>query len=170
MSCKAYMIADLHLGHKKILDFEGGNRSGGMLLSTDEHDDWIIGRINRVVGKRDSLYILGDVAFGRKHLEKLKGIICKDIHFILGNHDTERMSEYEKYGRVHTGLFKYKGTWLSHAPVHADSLRGLKNIHGHIHSGNVMRGVWPFKRKDTRYSCVSVEHSNGLPVAFEDLK
>lgn len=169
MSAKAYMIADLHLGHKKILSFEGENRSGGMLLSVDEHDHWIICRINRAVGKRDSLYLLGDVAFGRKHLKKLEGIICKDIHFILGNHDTERMAEYEKYGRVHTGLLKYKGAWLSHAPVHPDSLRGLRNVHGHIHSGHVMRGIWPFRRKDDRYSCVSVEHCGGIPVAFDQI-
>lgn len=30
-------------------------------------------------------------------------------------------------------LVKYKGFWLSHAPIHPEELRGCKNIHGHCH-------------------------------------
>jgi len=166
MSAKAYMIADLHLGHNKILSFEGHNRCGGNLIDLQDHDDWIIHQINSRVGKRDALYILGDAAFGKKPLQRLKELQCKSIHFILGNHDQERMHVYEEIGRVHSGLYKYKGAWLSHAPIHPDSLRGMDNIHGHIHSDIVK---YQDGSPDLRYHCVSVEHCNGTPVAFESL-
>jgi len=151
-------IADLHLGHKKICDFEGPNR--GATRNVEEHDDWIVSQWNSVVRKQDITWVLGDVAFSREGLEKVRRLNGTK-HLILGNHDTFALSDYLKvFNKVH-GFFKYKGFWLSHAPVHTISLRGLKNIHGHTHSKSL---------EDDRYICVSVEQCSGVPVGLDYLR
>ena len=52
-----YFISDLHLGHKGILNFSP-DRYGD---SVYEHDEYQISQIYSTVGKRDILFILGDV-------------------------------------------------------------------------------------------------------------
>lgn len=69
-------------------------------------------------------------------LEFISGLRAKKI-LICGNHDLDRqvnkMSDLvEVYDDVYS-LHKYKGYWLSHAPIHPDELRGKNNIHGHTH-------------------------------------
>lgn len=69
---------------------------------------------------------------------------------------------------------KYKGFWLSHAPIHSDHLSGSHNIHGHLHSNSVYEIVdingFATPIKDQRYINVSVEQLDGKPISFEDIK
>jgi calcineurin-like phosphoesterase family protein len=89
--------------------------------------------------------------------KKLNGV----KHLILGNHDEFAIDEYFKvFNKVH-GFVKYKGCWLSHAPIHPNSLRGKINIHGHMHSNAL---------DDSRYICVSVEKCNGIPITFDAIR
>ena len=158
MSAKVYFISDLHLGHKKILEFSGSYREG---LTVDDHDDWLIEQWNSVVRKRDVVYLLGDVAFSREGLAKLS-LLRGDKKLIMGNHDKFRASEYEEQGlRVIGGVVKYKNFWLSHSPIHPAELRGLKNIHGHVHSNSI---------PDDRYINVCVERLSGIPLFLEDIR
>ena len=60
----------------------------------------------------------------------------------------------EVFDEVHS-LVKYKGTWLSHAPIHQDELRGCVNIHGHTHYHVI---------DDERYINVCSEHTNYGPI------
>lgn len=157
MSSQLLFISDLHLGHKRILEFSGEWREGD---SVDEHDEWIIDQWNSIVGKRDSVYLLGDVAFSRDGLAKcarLKG----HKNLILGNHDGFKVDEYQKYFKIRPGIFKHAGFWLSHAPVHPESLRGLRNIHGHMHHQVI---------NDDRYINVCVEQVNGLPRSVQSIR
>lgn len=149
-----YFISDLHLGHKNILKFSP-ERHGSTI---EEHDDWII-EICSGLTKRNILYILGDISWTREGLARLEEIKAQK-NFILGNHDGFRVEEYMKYGRVLPGLYKYKGFWLSHAPVHPVELRGCKNIHGHVHSNTL---------PDERYINVSVENFR-RPISLEELR
>jgi calcineurin-like phosphoesterase family protein len=158
MSAKVYFISDLHLGHNKILNFSGDYRGG---TTTEEHDEWIINQWNSVVTKRDVVYVLGDVAFTREGLDK-----CRQLHgykkLILGNHDKYMVSEYMTRGfKILSGIVKYKRFWLSHAPIHPNELRGLINIHGHVHSQSI---------DDLRYINVCVEPLNGIPLFLEELR
>lgn len=156
VSCVRF-ISDLHLGHKKICDFEGPNR--GDTKSVEEHDAWIIQRWNSVVKKQDIVWVLGDVAFTREGLAKVK-LLNGTKHLIIGNHDEFPLREYlSVFNKVH-GFMRYKGHWLSHAPIHPNSLRGKKNIHGHMHSKPL---------DDVRYRCVSVELLKGVPKTLEEL-
>lgn len=150
-------ISDLHLGHNKICEFEGHNRNN--CKTVEEHDEWIISQWNSVVTKRDLTWVLGDVAFNKEGLEKVKRLNGVK-HLIFGNHDRESLEEYLKvFNKVH-GFMKYKNFWLSHAPIHHGSLRNKMNIHGHLHSSEV---------RDPRYYCVSVEKLQGKPKSIDDL-
>jgi calcineurin-like phosphoesterase family protein len=141
---RVFVIGDLHLGHKKICEFspERGCKS------VEEHDDWIIKQWNSVVKKQDMTIVLGDVAFTREGLDKVK-YLNGTKHLVFGNHDKFQLGCYLKYfGKVH-GFYKKAGVWLSHAPIHPMSLRELRNVHGHCHAKPVPN--------DPRYICVSVE-------------
>tara|TARA_R110000765_G_scaffold367491_2_gene457637 strand:- start:742 stop:972 length:231 start_codon:yes stop_codon:yes gene_type:complete len=59
------------------------------------------------------------------------------------------------------GLVKYKGIWLSHAPIHESELRGKFNVYGHSHTASI---------DDDRYLCVSCEQVDYKPVNFQAIK
>ena len=98
----------------------------------EEHDDWLVERLASQVTKRDKVFVLGDVAMNRRALARLEAFRCP-MDLILGNHDHEKMSEYQKYfNKVH-GCVEYKGFLLTHVPPW--NFRGFTgSLHGHIHS------------------------------------
>lgn len=155
----AYMISDLHLGHKNIIKFAGRERGG--CTTIEEHDSWIVEMWNSVVNKNDVVYVLGDVAFTREGLSlvrKLKG----QKHLIMGNHDAFPIREYFDYfSIIRPSPFSYKGYWLSHCPIHPQELRGRKNVHGHVHNNPV---------PDSRYISVCVEALGGTPRTLDQLE
>lgn len=171
MSAQVKFISDLHFGHRNILKFSSEWRKGS---TVEEHDEWLLDSINSNVQKRDVLWILGDLAFTREGLQKVKQIRC-NVHMCLGNHDTFPMQEYIELGVVRPSIWKYKGYWLSHAPVHPDELRGCKNIHGHVHSETVGRRYIDMDTnkehfiKDENYINVCVEALGGVPISLEEL-
>jgi calcineurin-like phosphoesterase family protein len=158
MSCTRF-ISDLHLGHDKIHVFSGEFRGG--VKSLEEHDAWIVEQWNSVVSKHDLVMVQGDVCFDKSKMHLLKKMRGSK-HLIIGNHDKFSLKTYlEYFDKVH-GFMKYKGqAWLSHAPVHVQSLRGKFNIHGHVHQASV---------DDLRYINVSVEAVGGRPISWDDLQ
>ncbi len=162
MTMRAFFIADLHLGHKNILKFTQGLRAGNTI---EEHNEWIVSQINSVVKKKDQLYILGDVAFGAENLEYLKRINGQKF-LILGNHDRGEIDIYKPYFQNIYGMKKFRGFWLTHAPMHPMGTRKLFNIHGHSHQHLVKD---PDGNIDPQYINVCVEILNGVPLSFEQL-
>jgi calcineurin-like phosphoesterase family protein len=160
---ETYFCSDLHLGHENVKKFREG------FESVEEHDETITNRIINSTTKRDTLYILGDVCFKKESMKYLKRIAdhVKSVKIVLGNHDAERghspsVQDYIDIGCSVHGLIKYKGFWLSHAPIHPSELRGKFNIHGHTH--NIMV-------EDLRYMNVCVEHLGEAGViGITDLK
>lgn len=143
-------ISDLHFEHTNIGKWRG----------IENHDEWLIEQWNSVVKPQDLVWVLGDVAFRRKGLKKVKHLNGTK-HLILGNHDTYPLKDYlEYFNKIH-GFMKYKGFWLSHCPISAGHLRGLKNIHGHTHSSNMFVAD---------YVCVCVEAVNGKPITLEEIQ
>ena len=153
-----FFISDLHLGHGKEFIL---NRLAPIKFScAEEHDEYLVKQWNSVIRKRDSVYVLGDVAVNKRFLpilDRMKG----DKQLLMGNHDMYRTEEYLKYFTRIRPSFKHKGFWLSHIPIHADSLRGIMNIHGHVHHNNV---------KDPRYINCCVEALNGVPMSLDEAK
>jgi calcineurin-like phosphoesterase family protein len=91
-----WFTADLHLLHPKIVDI--CNRP----TTIEEHDKWIIDRINSKVDKKDHLYILGDVSMADKtKTDKLLDKINGNKSLILGNHDNNIKSS-TRFGEITT--------------------------------------------------------------------
>lgn len=166
---KVRFIGDLHLGHKNIASFSGPERGG--ITNVDEHDKWIVEQWNSVCAKNDIIWVHGDACMDKDKLpllKKMKG----NKHLILGNHDKFGLDVYKPYFNKIHGFLRYKGLWLSHAPVHPSELRGKLNVHGHTHKQVMMRWNPEIKgfEKDPNYICVSVEQVNGQPMELEVIK
>lgn len=153
-----YFISDLHLGHKRILDFSKDQRKQPDVAT---HDKWIVDSWNSVVTKRDVIYCLGDIAFSKQGLE-----LCHQLNgikkAILGNHDGFTIEEYQAAGFIILpSIYRYKEWWLTHCPIHPAELRGKKNIHGHVHNKTI---------PDNRYINVCVEAVNGKPISIDEIR
>ncbi len=155
---KVFLISDLHLGHKKIMDFTKDYRTG---VDYKENAEILLKNWNKVVGKRDLVWVLGDVCFDSSflaYLSKMKG----QKNLILGNHDIsfsyETLSQF--FSNIY-GIIQYKGYWLTHAPIHPTELRNKINIHGHVHQHTL---------NDKRYVNVCVENINETPISFDKIK
>ena len=86
-----FVIGDLHLGHKKMVDL--GQRPYKTL---EEHDSTLINNWNSVIQQHHKVFVLGDVAFGKSALEMLK-FAKGSKYLVAGNHDTLASAEYLKY-------------------------------------------------------------------------
>lgn len=157
-----FFISDLHLGHKRILDFSPSR--GG--TTVQEHDLWIKEQWNSVVKPSDLVWVLGDVAFGTEPLKILKEMNGYK-NLVRGNHDKLDTTTYLKYFNNVYGLVKKYNYWLSHAPVHEGSLRDKVNIHGHVHSNSVKKSLEDVL--DPRYFNVSVEALDGVPISLGEI-
>lgn len=171
-----FFIADLHLGHKSMAIKRG-------FSSTFEHDEHLIKQWNKVVSKKDKVFILGDVSMESHnwyfYLDQMNGF--KSV--VLGNHDLpQHIPELLKYVEHISGMVKYSTAnfpkiFLTHCPIHTRELdyRVKYNIHGHIHEYNVMRteiiGKYGHTRevKDDRYINVSCEQIDYTPKKIEQL-
>lgn len=158
---QVWFVSDLHLGHNRIIDFSGPLRDGTNVV---EHDHLLVQEWNRVVSKRDLVFVLGDVCMHKDLgiLSELRG----NKRLVRGNHDNKNVREYLPYFEDIFGIIKYKGFWVSHAPIHPDELRGKCNIHGHVHGSSIRDA---FHQHDKRYFNVCWESYKSL-VPFEDIK
>jgi calcineurin-like phosphoesterase family protein len=151
------VISDTHFAHTNIIKY--CNRP---FSSADEMDQFMIDAWNKIVRPEDTVYHLGDLAFGKGSLEKLESylpLLSGKIILIRGNHDRQKADWYLSRGisEVHGGTYyKYApNVILSHAPYPTKS--PMTNIHGHTH--NLMM-VGP----DPTYINVSVEAIGYAPI------
>jgi calcineurin-like phosphoesterase family protein len=147
---KIFIISDLHFSHKNMALKRG-------FKDEIEHDNFIIEQWNKVVSKKDTVWILGDITMEKSTpytlLDKLNGY--KKV--VLGNHDQpQHVPELLKYVNSVCGMIKYKGFIFTHCPIHESEIcRFSKNIHGHVHENSLA---------DDRYINVSCEAVNYTPV------
>lgn len=166
-----FFIGDTHFGHKNVITF--GHRN---YASVYEHDEAIVDNWNKVVNKNDIVWHLGDVAFGKRHLqtlERLKGI----KKLVMGNHDHYRSEDYLKYFHKLYGAASFDDMILTHIPVAASQLIRYKvNIHGHLHQFTQSFESYDALHRrlhiapDPRYVCVSCEQINMTPISMEELR
>jgi calcineurin-like phosphoesterase family protein len=160
-----YLTSDTHFRHSNIIQY--CNRP---FSSTGEMDETMIKNWNSVVGVKDTVRHLGDVAFGRGATAQEVGNILKrlngTIHLIKGNHEKLalankwRFASIKDYDEIEIEgqrivLFHYGlRTW------HHD-LRGVWHLYGHSHGGLPPMG----KSLD-----IGVDCWNFTPVSFQELK
>jgi len=143
-----FFTSDLHLGHGNIIRYDRRPFN-----SVQEHDETIIKNWNSVVKPNDTVYLLGDIAFGPKEeveakINQLNGRIC----LIRGNHDSRQIEKSRLRDRFHwiRDLWFYQAmdgeTKIRIVLCHYPMLRwdrshyGVWHLHGHCH-GNAPQRV-----------------------------
>lgn len=154
---RVFFTSDLHFGHKNLVESLRG-------MSVEESDTLIIKNWNKVVNKKDTVYILGDIVMEKpnKALEYLP-LLNGSIRIVGGNHDTRKCCEaYIEMNIPVMGVLEYKGFLCTHIPVHPTQIENSRgNIHGHLHlSSESIKG---------RYYNVNTEFHNYTPVLFDEI-
>lgn len=151
-----YFTGCLHLGHKNIGTFRD------FVNDCDDNTDLIVRDWQKRIKKKDVVYCMGDTAFSNEAIDIIKGLPGRKI-LIKGNHDdfVSTQKQMEAFEEIY-GMFRYKGMWLTHAPIHPDELRGKINVHAHVHKATIKKENLESLEKasvdDTRYinTCVDV--------------
>jgi len=159
-----FFISDTHFGHKNLLQFKRADGSHQRLYSTvEEMDADMIHKWNAIVGPKDKVYHLGDLALQVRNLDFMHELNGTKILY-KGNHDKMDLSQYAKHFKDIRGV-DFKGEFkfvLSHIPIHRASIKpGYTNIHGHLHHNSL---------DDPLYFNVSVERIGYQPIPLEHLK
>ncbi len=140
-----WFTSDTHYGHRNIAGQEVSRWENGFrkFTSVQQMNDALIRNINKFVKEDDTLYHLGDFAFGdAKTIREFRNsLICKNVHLILGNHDEEIEDSLElqelftSIGYVYTGYIGKQKFHLSHYShrVWPKSHRGTIHLYGHSH-------------------------------------
>ena len=161
------LASDPHFTHSNILTFT--NYDGTKLRSFDsvEHmNETMIENHNNVVRPKDKVYWLGDLAMQKKFPHEIFSRLNGEKVLIKGNHDQSKLSDYVRHFKDVRGSHQLSKMLLTHIPVHPDSLgRWTANVHGHLHSNEVMLNGVP----DPRYLCISMERFNYTPISLEDV-
>lgn len=152
-----FFIGCLHLGHENMAKHRG-------FADSEDHDLNLIEQWNKVITKRDKVFILGDVSMESSKpyhlLDQLQGY----KHVVLGNHDDPKdVRKLLEYVDKVSGPFRYKKEyWLSHIPVHPIEFdyRIRVNIHAHIHE---------LELNDKRYFKVDAKHLKYKPISFDEI-
>jgi len=113
----------------------------------NEMNETIIKNINDNVGQDDILIHLGDWSFGgfEKIREFWDRLVCKNIHLVLGNHDTHIQNNrqgvkglFKSVSHYHELSLRGERFVLMHYPITSwNGLRkGIIHLHGHCHLPN----------------------------------
>jgi len=154
----------LHLMHPKIISI--CNRP----ITIEQHDEWLINRINSKVSKKDDFYILGDVSMANKiETEKLLNKINGRKHLILGNHDEniknsgifESISQIRNFN-FNSELYKNVHIVLCHYPIASWDRKvfGSYHIFGHCHGR--------FENNGLSFD-IGVDANNYYPLSLEEV-
>lgn len=143
-----WFTADTHFGHDAVIAH--GNRPWD---SVDEMDEGLVAAWNAVVGARDTVWHLGDLAFlSGQHPAAWLARLNGRVHLLKGNHDGKRDLEqavkwelaksvdHVKYLRHNRQKF-----WLSHYPHRYWQGSGRRenptyHLFGHCHGDLIVRG------------------------------
>jgi calcineurin-like phosphoesterase family protein len=167
-----YFTSDLHFHHKNIIkslsNWEKDTPCLRNFSSIEEMNSTLINNINQTIKNPDddSLFILGDFSFSRKKKDLINirnQILCKNIYFVVGNHDwqfeSSTIKELFTKVSVFNQLIVYKDysfdlydipcylkkytekevlikIELFHYPISVNSHHNYKHLHfhGHLHT------------------------------------
>ena len=167
-----YFIGCIHLGHKWMAIHRGFQ---------DEfyHDEHIIEQWNKVINKKDLVWILGDVTMETPEHYPQLGRLNGRKKVCLGNHDRpEDVRELLKYVETVAGVVDYKGYVLSHIPVHPNEMSFCRgNIHAHIHENELEECIVSDRYGDTglssatlaKYFNVDAQRIGYTPMSMDEI-
>ena len=172
-----FFTADLHFGHKAIIDFCARPFNDITQMNKELISTW-----NSIVRNDDHVYIAGDLFYGGRDaagqsdaieiVKKLNGI----LHLIAGNHDFPYLKNMEyHYLFADVDQIRYlkhdgEEIYLCHYPMAEWSgfFRGSWHIYGHIH--NAKNTAYSYMRNCEKALNAGVDICDYRPVTFEELK
>lgn len=127
-----YFLSDTHFGDKPI------GYCQRQFTSIEDIDTQIINNINATVKINDTLYFLGDFCHKGQNPKKYRDqIICKNIHIVLGNHDSEKHlgKNFKSISHIKEIVHCKQKIIMCHYPMRAwhKSYRNSWMLYGHVH-------------------------------------
>lgn len=162
-----YFTADLHFGHKNII-----STKSRPFKTVEEMDETLIKNINSTCTKRDTLVILGDVAFKQsvdKTIEQLSRLTPKLV-LIRGNHDPRSLKNCVEAMYDYFDITVYhRKVVLSHYPILEwdGFFRGSVHLHGHQH--NYSDYNVRMRNLDVLRYDVGVDANDFMPVSIKQI-
>lgn len=156
MNKKFFVIADLHFGHKNVIPYCNRPYSDIENMNSD-----LVKRWNETVTNKDTVFVLGDVAFGKDNISKYVPLLNGHKVLIKGNHDTYSDEYYRECGFKEVSKYPvlFDFFLLSHEPLILSETTPYFNFYGHVHNDS--------KFVDNATSkCVSVERIGYKPFCF----
>ena len=172
---KTFFISDTHFNHNKPFIYAARG-----FKTVEEMNEAIINNWNKVVGKDDFVFHLGDFSVGgaaewTSLLDRLNG----RIFLVLGNHDMNNVDQgfMKRFEEVSMQMLISVGKqriYLNHYPFlcYGGAYRGTWELFGHVHSGPCRSGL-DASRLDMLFSSqydVGVDNNNFTPVSFEEVE
>ena len=161
-----FIIGDPHFWHRAIINY--CNRP---FATVEEMNETLIKNWNKVVGKQDIVYVLGDFALcGKDRIIEVGRALNGRKRLILGNHDGASLETYREAGFEYIynhPIILDEFYILSHCPQTYIQKNGLyANIYAHVHDDPAHVDV------SSRTFCASVERSWMMytPIKFETIK
>jgi len=175
---KTFVTSDLHLDHTNIIRF-----CKRPFLNTEDMNKTLVDNWNNTVGKRDKVYFLGDMSYGKNKdlqipsrpadywMKRLNG----NIFFIRGfcYKSSGKREQHDKISRKKNVfdnlIIEYKGKkfYLVHDPANIPSDWKGWAICGHHHKNKL--NEYPFIDKKNKRINVSTELTKFRPVDMHDL-
>ena len=170
-----FFTSDTHFGHANIIRF--CNRP---FKNVEEMDEALIENWNQVVSEDDTVFHLGDFAFGGSSvwnsiIPRLNG----HINLIIGNHDRKNLRQgYMSYFDIVVPQLQIEiednSIYLNHYPFlcYGGSYRGVWQLFGHVHSGPQADGLDISRLRvllPTQYD-VGVDNNNFTPISYREVK
>ena len=169
-----YYLSDLYLGHGNVIDY-----CKRPFSSVEEMNEALVSRWNSRVKDNDTVYFLGDLAFGAECENLISRLKGKKI-LIVGNHDTfinkldcekyfEKVSYMEQFSEngfrftlCHYPLLEWNGSRREEG----DKYYGYM-LHGHIH--NNVKEEYRFLYEKPNTLNVGADVNGFTPVTFDEL-
>jgi len=154
---EVYVSSDNHVGDPVILKYRPRFRN------IREHDNATWGLLDQVKDEDIGIF-LGDSFLTPDSVERLKKYKFQKV-LIIGNHEFDHGVTLpmlmEAFDEVHAS-FRLGRYWLTHIPMHPETLGGRYNIHGHIHNRSKLD-------RDTRYINVSMEATGYRLITLNEI-
>lgn len=178
-----YFTADLHFCHSFVAATRGygpkcedlnklrhivSDEEFEMMCRTEQHDEKVVNKINSKVGKKDELYVLGDISKGTggSLLKALKFVDRLYVpsyrrHLVLGNHESFHLSPSEavevakRFSTV--SLFEY--LYVDNVPIAMSHLPLKRYMTGNFYNGSEGFAKNSFSKK---YRKNSIEVPNNV--------
>lgn len=161
---KQFIISDLHFGHTNIIKYENRPFNDTRHMNETMIDNW-----NKVVSKKDKVYVLGDVSFLNK--EETKQIVSQLYGYktlIMGNHDKGRGIKWW-YDIGFDEVYKHpiilnEFLFLSHEPPqYIPNNIPYFYFYGHVHGSEMYQTI------TKKSACVCVERWDYTPVEINEI-